>query len=364
MLVALGIVQLYGDPSFQRCGDEFATNHNGIVAYPSYQENGTPLPAPIVPVTAGPFYRPTINVGGHAIYLKCKTVPQGSLYAVAFNSDRGIPDWVVYRATRARTIAYTGGSAQTLSRNGSQFYMDQELISAGARQAAPFSYDQFNSIVGPGAEKFAKGHYMPAHAALYDPRALNATFSFINAAPQHPRMNSGVWNKLESWIKEEVQADKNLTVITGTYGTARTNNIPASRSKIGPFPEYRATIPAGFYKVVYQADTNETIAFLIPNVNTANKGVFTSYAITVSDLEKRMRYDANTTGQPSYSIIFNMPPGTNKGWPSGVLDNHWPGRNGIWPDNNRSTKWYDYNASGDSVLKNYPVGDTASFPGL
>lgn len=144
--------------------------------------------------------------------------------------------------------------------------------------------------------------------------------------------------------------NENIYVITGTYGksnnqVAVTNGTipagggaPAANYTCSPDllgisytgeAKYQITIPACFYKILYDPQNHETIAYLMPNQNTQNAAVvpwanknWGLYAITVDDLQKRMEAavdDPKQGRQNYYFSFFDTAPAApviNKGWPA------------------------------------------------
>jgi len=121
-------------------------------------------------------------------------------------------------------------------------------------------------------EYLARGHLTPnADFATQDKR--DATFFFINAAPQWQYFNggSGNWARLEKAIREYAQEGQGQTlhVITGTYGISNDGSMDWYldwQSKGGS--NKKIPVPKFFWKIVY--DGNRGAAFVGSNEDTRN----------------------------------------------------------------------------------------------
>lgn len=76
---------------------------------------------------------------------------------------------------------------------------------------------------------YDRGHLVPAEDFASDSLKLRSTFYYINAVPQHPKLNRGVWKTYENKIRHISQNDS-LIIITG--GCNYEDNIPMKMFKI------------------------------------------------------------------------------------------------------------------------------------
>eukprot|EP00095_Tigriopus_kingsejongensis_P006847 maker-scaffold176_size284796-snap-gene-0.14 protein:Tk06847 transcript:maker-scaffold176_size284796-snap-gene-0.14-mRNA-1 annotation:"duplex-specific nuclease" len=112
---------------------------------------------------------------------------------------------------------------------------------------------------------FARGHLAPDADFIYD-LFQDATYYFVNVAPQFQSFNNGNWKALEGAVRDYAESLKaSVKVITGTYGLLRFKN---TIGKLRPFFLYTEDgnqwIPAPeyYWKVVHNEQTNEAIAFV------------------------------------------------------------------------------------------------------
>lgn len=159
-------------------------------------------------------------------------------YALSYNADHKVPDWVAYHLTKEKT---TG----TVPRSDN-YRPDPDL--------APGKRSELIDYKGSG---FVLGQMAPAEDMKWDKRAMSASFLLSNIAPQTGAgFNRGVWKTLEGKVREWVAARGELYVITGPiYFTEFHLHIGSNN----------VSVPTHFYKVVFDPIRVEAIAFVLPN---------------------------------------------------------------------------------------------------
>lgn len=112
----------------------------------------------------------------------------------------------------------------------------------------------------------ARGH-MAARTDFYYPAQLNATFKYINAAPQWQSFNGYNWNQAE--MDSRTYASRHnvtLQIWTGTYGIATLPHEESNREvELFLYDENnlrRLPVPAMYWKVVYNPLTNKAIVLI------------------------------------------------------------------------------------------------------
>lgn len=102
---------------------------------------------------------------------------------------------------------------------------------------------------------FDRGHMAPA-ADMITPEAMNESFYLSNMIPQvGPNMNRTIWADLEGLVRKWSEKRGMVQVITGPVYSAQPYKMGTSQ----------VWIPNALYKVVLDLQTNESIAFMIPN---------------------------------------------------------------------------------------------------
>jgi len=126
-----------------------------------------------------------------------------------------------------------------------------------------------------GTDYFAKGHLAPDAAFIYNVMQ-DATYYFVNVAPQFQSFNNGNWKALEGAVRDlGAQLGRDLEVVTGTHGILE---YPDSKNKPTEiFLEKNSSyVPAPLYywKLVRDLETDTAAVFIglnDPHTNTSPK---------------------------------------------------------------------------------------------
>jgi hypothetical protein len=114
-----------------------------------------------------------------------------------------------------------------------------------------------------GTDYFARGHLSPDAAFIYNV-LQDATYYFINIAPQFQSFNNGNWKALEGGVRDlGAKLGRDLVVTTGTHEVLEypdKNNSPtdiflARIESFVPAPKY-------YWKVVQDPETKTAAAFI------------------------------------------------------------------------------------------------------
>jgi endonuclease G, mitochondrial len=91
--------------------------------------------------------------------------------------------------------------------------------------------------------------------------------------PQDPGHNRGIWRILEIGVRNTAAEGNDIYVISGTIYDEGYKTIG---NNVG--------VPTRIWKIVYNATTNQTIAFLFPNSKLSTKDL-PKYVVTVDEVE-------------------------------------------------------------------------------
>jgi endonuclease G len=166
------------------------------------------------------------------------------IYEVIYSEKLESPRWVKY------TVLCPNGTA---SRAGMDFYTNDSVKTSSNEDYVKNEWD--------------KGHMAPAADFNCDKVMLYKTFSYLNCALQNQYLNRGVWRMLE--LQEREYAKQEPTVVT----------IEATFSKTSYKLPTGATVPDGFFKIIYLEKSGKTIKFYFPNV-TPTKEKYTDYQLS------------------------------------------------------------------------------------
>ncbi len=199
-------------------------------------------------------------------------------YALSYNRDNGIPNWVSWQLTKKDL-----GEAK----RSPTFTADGTLPDSWYR----VSLDDYT---GTG---YDRGHMCPSADRTASAKDNLATFILTNVVPQAPDNNRGTWEQLESFSRTLVNKGHVLYIIAGSDG------------RIGTIADGRIRIPRYTWKIIVvmpkgQSDISritaktQVIAIRVPNSLDATLGDWEEYRVKVSEIEK-------VTG---YQFFSNLPP--------------------------------------------------------
>lgn len=79
---------------------------------------------------------------------------------------------------------------------------------------------------------YDKGHLVPAADRAASEREMKETFYYINAVPQHYRLNRGSWKKLETAVRNLSQKDSLLIICGGCDWHPQDSLVPENCFKV------------------------------------------------------------------------------------------------------------------------------------
>lgn len=120
---------------------------------------------------------------------------------------------------------------------------------------------------------YDRGHLSPAANNSGTKDQMSESFFLTNMIPQNKYHNRGIWRILELGVRDTAKTN-DVYVISGTIYDKGYLTIG---NNVG--------VPTRIWKVVYNATTNETIAFLFPNDRLETKDM-PKYVVTVDQIEK------------------------------------------------------------------------------
>jgi endonuclease G len=144
---------------------------------------------------------------------------------------------------------------------------------------AKYGSASLNDYKGSG---YDRGHLIPAADSNWSAEAMDDSFYLTNMSPQDPQFNRGIWSKLESAVRNFVDEDGALYVVTGPVLTD------------GPYEtigKNKVAVPKQYYKVLldYTDPTVKAIAFLLPNEGSSEP--LQSFALTIDQVEDLTNLD-------------------------------------------------------------------------
>jgi endonuclease G len=121
---------------------------------------------------------------------------------------------------------------------------------------------------------YDRGHLCPAGDMKISHTAMSESFYLSNMSPQVPSFNRGIWETLESTVRNIVCHDSEIYVVTG----------PIFKNNKGFIGANRVTIPGYYYKVIYSPKNKKMIGFVLPNEKCEKE--IKDFSVSVDDVEK------------------------------------------------------------------------------
>ena len=241
-----------------------------------------------------PSLQPTTPEQAQAVYLAlgnpsnaAATDPNNYLLVnnfmvISYSRDRGIPNWVAWRVTKADLGA--------LDREDS--FRPDDRLPKGWTRITPSDY------TGSG---YDRGHVAP-NADRYGSReAADSTFVMTNMTPQTPDLNRGPWQKLEAYLRTLVNRGSDVYIYAGVYGNKgnikKKVTIPANNWKVA------VVVPAGTPASAIN-ETARVIAVDMPNVNGIKNADWQLYRTNVREIEKSTGYNLLSALPPNVQDIL------------------------------------------------------------
>jgi endonuclease G len=128
---------------------------------------------------------------------------------------------------------------------------------------------------------YDRGHLEPAADMQWSERAMDDSFLMSNIAPQKPKLNRGIWKRLESKTRDWARAYKEVWITTG----------PVLTSKFPKLKRTGVSIPEKLFKVILDSRSAQpkAIAFVIPQEFKSKE--LCDYAISVDEAERVVGLD-------------------------------------------------------------------------
>ena len=168
--------------------------------------------------------------------------------------------WVLHRLGKEAVDGHEARSNE---------FIEDPLVETGSAHTRDYSRSGYD-----------RGHLCPAADFKHDKELQDETFYMSNMSPQNPDFNRGIWSNLEDKIRHWVISRKQLIIVTGPVLKKGLKTIGKSNL---------VAVPNSFYKIVYDPETEEAIAFLIPNEGSTKS--IKSFAVSINAIEKLTSID-------------------------------------------------------------------------
>ena len=179
-------------------------------------------------------------------------------YYTEVDIDAKIPSYVSYVLTPEHS---TGCIARS-----NAFARDNSLTKD--KSASPTDYAHSGYDIG---------HMSPDGDNAWDKQVELESFLLTNMCPQLPGFNRGIWKLLESHVRAwALERNHDLIIISGPVYDIKKDQMIGSG----------IDVPSGFYKIIIDTKTNESLAFLFPHKENLGKDL-SKFITNVRDIESK-----------------------------------------------------------------------------
>lgn len=158
------------------------------------------------------------------------TLVTRKIYKVLYSQTLKQPIWLEYGVKTTTCNA---------SRTGLDFYTEKGIVTSTNQDYVNNDWD--------------KGHMAPAADFCQNKENMYLTFSYLNCALQHYKLNRGVWKELEAAEREWAKTDS-LQIRIDVHFSKKPARTPGG-----------AAIPSGFTKTIYFTKSKKKLVYYFPN---------------------------------------------------------------------------------------------------
>lgn len=185
-------------------------------------------------------------------------------YLSAHSPENKTPIWVIEHLTADK-------ASSTKVPRYNKFQADPDLAKGNLAELKDYQTGGYD-----------RGHMAPAADMRWDKNAMVECFYLSNMIPQVGQgMNRGIWKNLEENVRKWAINRGELYIFTGPIydgGVQKT---------IG---DNKVAVPSHIYKIAYDPDKQEAIAFIMPN-KALNANDMPKYIVTIRDVEAKTGLD-------------------------------------------------------------------------
>lgn len=200
-------------------------------------------------------------------------------YTVEWDSIVRSPRWACYELYASNMKQNTQRYRITGDdRYSKQYPTDPDLHCSTAWQAGRDT----DPFWGSG---YDHGHLCPSADRLNSYNANYQTFYLSNMMPQLNGFNAGVWEKMENWVRKQVDTNTTDTLFVVKGGTIDNN--------INPAKVHGMTIPNYYYMAILKHCANgeyKAMGFWVRH-EANNTSLISQYAVSIDELEKNTGID-------------------------------------------------------------------------
>ena len=200
-----------------------------------------------------------MGIPGHGGVLLCR---QG--YLLSESLENKTPYWVIEHLTAEKAQA-------NVVQRYNKFQADPNLEKGKRAELSDYKNSGYD-----------RGHMAPSADMKWDKDAMIECFYLSNMAPQVGKgMNRGIWARLEGDVRNWAISRGELFVFTGPIYQG------VDKKTIGTT---EVAVPTHFYKIIYDPNKGEAIAFIMPNAPLSTSDI-PKYITTIREVEEETGLD-------------------------------------------------------------------------
>lgn len=189
-------------------------------------------------------------------------------YTVSYNEDWLISNWVAYKMNAQRL--------ESIVERHDNYIPDPAIIGHSAENG---DYR--------GIQPYSRGHLVPSRDMRWSVESEQECSYLSNITPQDADLNSGLWNRIEEYVRNNVRNWGTVYICTGPivepgYKTVGANHV---------------VVPQKFFKVLLRHNKDHWAAIGFVVNNEACSGNMFNYAVSVDDVE----------AQTGHDFFYNLP---------------------------------------------------------
>ena len=178
-------------------------------------------------------------------------------YLLAHDPEFKTPIWVIERHTREKALG-------NLPRKDN-FRADTDLKAWERAELSDYKYSGYD-----------RGHMAPSADFGWSKEAMNESYLLSNMVPQDNKNNSGIWANLEAYVRDWAIVRGEVIIYTGPIYDNDVADKTIGKNEVG--------VPDRLYKIIYDPQQQEAIAFIIPNETVPTKDL-PKYIVSIRDIE-------------------------------------------------------------------------------
>jgi endonuclease G, mitochondrial len=176
-------------------------------------------------------------------------------YALKYDEQFEQADWVIYELT----AGHLNGNVPRRDN-----FRPDTAVKTGSSKPEDYR--------GSG---YDRGHLAPAGDMKWSSKAMSESFFMSNMSPQKHEFNAGIWEQLESQVREWAKENGEVYVVTG----------PVLKENLPRIGIDRVAVPEYYYKIIldYKQPEYKAIAFVMPN--RAAEYPLQNYVVTIDSVQ-------------------------------------------------------------------------------